>query len=278
MRKVCIFKAMARHNTIKRILENIGLTANETRIYLAVLKFGELSVHELALKTNIHRTNLYGTVDSLIQKQALYCEHQGSGRKIIFASDPTKLKEILKKQQRTLKKASIKFEEIIPELKQMMKNPSPYSFAHCYTGIDGVKRVFLDTISGSSEDMHGFAQVGRASMLETAMPENWVKNVYRKRKVERNVAGNYICPDLGIAKNYIKGTYIKEGIAEFAPVFKELPFEEASDFSEVVTYEDKVALISFDQKEKMGVIIKSPILAKSFRALFDGVWKMAHAV
>ena len=82
-------------------------------------------------------------------------------------------------------------------------------------------------------------------------------------------------PALG-AKNYIKGTYIKEGIAESAPVFKELPFEEASDFSEVVTYEDKVALISY-RENFLGVIIESKEINQMQRAAFELMWSALEA-
>jgi sugar-specific transcriptional regulator TrmB len=170
-------------------LENIGLTPNETRVYLAVLKYGNLSIQEIALKTNIHRTNMYAIIEILIQKQALYYERMGGNKKVVFARGPEKLRDILTKQQRTLKKAGIKFEEVIPELKQMMKNPAPYSFVQCYRGIEGVQRVFLDTVT-TPEEVYGFALVGRASLLETAIPEKWVKNVYRTRKVENKVHGN----------------------------------------------------------------------------------------
>jgi hypothetical protein len=68
-------------------------------------------------------------------------------------------------------------------------------------------------------------------------------------------------------------------VLQAAPAVKECGFQmqENVNFSEVVTYEDKVALISFDEKDKMGVIVKSPALAKTFRVLFAGVWKMADA-
>ena len=88
--------------------------------------------------------------------------------------------------QRLLKKASIKFEDVIPELKQMMKSPASHSFVHCHLGVGGVKRVFLDTVT-AVEDVRGFAQIGRASLLETSIPRNWVKHVYRTRKVENFV-------------------------------------------------------------------------------------------
>jgi hypothetical protein len=211
-----------------------------------------------------------------MHKQALYYEHTGSNRKVVCARGPEILRNMLKKQERTLKKASIKFEAVIPELKQMMKNPAPYSFVHCHRGIEGVQRVFLDTVN-SSEEVYGFALVGQASLLETAIPKKWVQNVYRRRKVENEVRGKYLCPDLPAAQQYIRETYEKEGVLQAAPAVKRCGFtmHENMSFCEMVTYQDKVALIAFDERDKMGVLIKSPLLAHTFRVLFDGAWHIA---
>lgn len=55
----------ARSNKVAEKLRLLGLTANETRAYLAVLKLGLCRVNEIARETHLHRPELYHTMPRL---------------------------------------------------------------------------------------------------------------------------------------------------------------------------------------------------------------------
>ena len=53
---------------ITEVLENLGLSKNEARIYETLLKEGESPVGFLAVKSGVHRRNVYDTLNRLIEK------------------------------------------------------------------------------------------------------------------------------------------------------------------------------------------------------------------
>ena len=53
---------------IKEALLGLGLTSNETEIYLVLLNWGELSVNEIGSKSGLHRQVCYDALDRLVEK------------------------------------------------------------------------------------------------------------------------------------------------------------------------------------------------------------------
>ena len=52
----------------KDILKEVGLTTNETDVYLTLLKEGSISVNNIAEKAGLHRQAVYDALDRLLEK------------------------------------------------------------------------------------------------------------------------------------------------------------------------------------------------------------------
>ncbi len=50
------------------ILTEIGLSANESKLYLALLEAGISTAGEIAKKSHVHRTNTYDSLQRLVEK------------------------------------------------------------------------------------------------------------------------------------------------------------------------------------------------------------------
>lgn len=57
---------------IQNILEKIGLTKNESAIYLGLLELGPSYIAKISEKTSIHRPLVYKTIPSLLEKKIDY--------------------------------------------------------------------------------------------------------------------------------------------------------------------------------------------------------------
>lgn len=256
---------------LKNILTNIGLTNNEAKCYLALLKFGSLTIQELSAKTGIHRVNLYSVIQGLETKGTVSFTVKGKYRKQIVPTNPRSLIELIHKKQRVLKKAELKFTDIIPELSGMMRQAKEQTSIRYFEGLEGAKQVFNDTLTAVG-DLKGFSN---AEFLSEYIPEDWL-NDYRRRKSELGLTGRFIAPDTPKVKNYIRDKYRKFGL-ENAPEVKVLPAEMFTVFAEMDLFDNKVAIISLSQEEKMGIIIESKIVYNSLSSIFDVMWGMAKA-
>ncbi|MFH1211984.1 MAG: helix-turn-helix domain-containing protein, partial [Candidatus Woesearchaeota archaeon] len=50
------------------VLREIGLSKNECRVYLSLIKLGSGTVQEISKKSNVHRANVYDVLNKLMEK------------------------------------------------------------------------------------------------------------------------------------------------------------------------------------------------------------------
>src|SRR3989344_8259157 len=84
-----------------KILEDLGLSPNEAKIYEALIEKGESSISDISVHANIHRRNAYDSIERLINKGLCFQIISSSENKY-NAVDPDKLKEILAEKQEKL--------------------------------------------------------------------------------------------------------------------------------------------------------------------------------
>ena len=77
-----------------RILEHVGLTRNESRVYIELLRAGSSLARDIARLMNMHRTSVYSCLERL-QKKGLVSVTNLDKKTYFEAVDPNKL--LLKK-------------------------------------------------------------------------------------------------------------------------------------------------------------------------------------
>ncbi|MEK9165631.1 MAG: helix-turn-helix domain-containing protein [Patescibacteria group bacterium] len=257
---------------LQNILANIGLTQNEAKCYLALLKSGSLTIQELSKKTGIHRVNLYSVIQSLEIKGAVSFTIKGKYRKQIVPANPRSLIELIRKKQRVLKKAELKFTDIVPELTGLMRQAKEHTSIRYFEGLEGAKQVFNDTLTAGG-DLKGFSNV---NILHEYIPEE-LMDEYRRKKSDLGLTGRFIVPLSPKAKNYVPEKYTAFGLSN-VPEVKCLPADLFNFFAEMDIYDDKVSIVSLNREEQIGIIIESKAVSKSFSSIFEVLWKMAKSV
>jgi sugar-specific transcriptional regulator TrmB len=124
-----------------RILEDLGLTKTEIKIYLSLLKIGQSTTTNIVRDSGIHASKVYEFLDRLIQK-GLVSYVIKSNKKYFSASDPKYLKELLREKQVRLKDQELEVDAIIPELMNIKKSKQDEIKSEVYEGLKGVKSVY----------------------------------------------------------------------------------------------------------------------------------------
>jgi len=92
----------------EKVLEELGLSKNEAKVYLALLEIGSATGGQIAEKCGIHRTNVYDALERLVEKGlASYILKEKT--KYFEATDPNNLMNLLKRKEDQLK-------DILPRL------------------------------------------------------------------------------------------------------------------------------------------------------------------
>jgi HTH-type transcriptional regulator, sugar sensing transcriptional regulator len=127
-----------RTNVLQTILTGLGLTENESAVYLAALSLGPTTVLKLARTTGIKRTTVYSVVDSLKQQGLMVLEIQGF-KQYYAAEHPDKLDRIVDERRAKLKHA-------LPELAALYNVRGGESFIKYYEGLEAIKSVYESLI------------------------------------------------------------------------------------------------------------------------------------
>lgn len=234
------------------VLEQIGLSEKQAKIYLACLELGEATIKEIADKSDVGRTSIYDIIAEMMDLGFLRQMRRGQKRKFV-AANPEELKRLTKKRLNSL-------EEIFPKLLRLShtkKNPPKVWF---YEGIEGLKKVFEDTLSYPNSTMCQWS----SEHLVHILGKEWVLE-YVKSRALKKIFVKAIGP---VSKEAIEFKEMDpEHLRQIKMVNKEkFPFEIELDI-----YANRVAMIS--GKDRMGVIIESAPIANTLRSIFEYCWE-----
>ncbi len=123
---------------ITRLLEEIGLTKNETKVYLSLLKIGVTTTSALIKDTGINTSKVYESLERLLKK-GLVSYAIIKNKKHWVGESPKKINEFLDEEKKKIEDKEQLSKQIIPKLlslKNLNKSPVIYSV---FEGIKGVK-------------------------------------------------------------------------------------------------------------------------------------------
>jgi sugar-specific transcriptional regulator TrmB len=235
------------------ILEDLGLTASEIKVYLTLLEIGSTTAGPLLEKSRLQNSVIHRALHSLIEKGIVHYVLEGR-RKVYQASDPTYFNTYIDEKKR-------RFQEILPELKNKQLFAKHPEAASIYKGRRGIIEVYYTMIGLKAKEYNTF---GGGKPCVDFMGVSWWNNLH-KRRVEnklpsRQVFDESVRPQAGdIEKNSL--TKIRYLGSEFA------------SFQETVIVGDHVAINVFTENP-YGFLIYDPKVAESYRRYFEALWRL----
>ena len=155
------------------ILESLGLSKNEAKIYETLLMFHDATIGTVATHSKIHRRNIYDSVNRLIEKGLVF-QVLGEGDNLYRPVSPDKLMELVEEKRQQLKK-------IMPELQATYKKEPQFEATYIYKGIEGFKNYLRDILI-AEEDVYLIGAKGCwfDPRLKTFLPQ-FLKEAERKK-------------------------------------------------------------------------------------------------
>ncbi len=243
-------------------LTQLGLSQEEAKVYLATLELGGSYASNIATKAKVNRATCYHTLNNLKKKGFLNSFNKG--KVLWFNAEPPQV--IANIQEEKLEKAK----ELIPQLLSISNTLAFKPKMRFYEGIEGVKTIFEDILK-TKDELLGYTNI---SALGELFAEYFKK--FCKKKIENKIKTRNISPSTNNATKLIEQFYPKDydkNLVEILLVNKdEFYFE-----NDISIYENKVAVVSLNPDEVIGLIIESPTLAKSMRSIFNLAWLGATA-
>lgn len=227
-------------------LSKAGLTGNESKVYLELIKKGELSANTLAKNIGMDRTLTYTVLNHLIEKGFVsYISKEN--KKFFKASSPENLLNPIREKQAYVA-------DLISDLKKIEKMTDISHEINIYEGKEGL-RTFLKELS-KADFLYSFGATGRLYEALYEMP---------------HVAKEFI-------KQGKKGKIILSGEHKLHKIIKikNLEFRYLELKSEATTsiFGDKVSIHIIKEKPII-IIIKNKFITESYKAHFEVLWNSA---
>ena len=247
---------------IDQELINLGLTKEESKVYLSVVELGGAFVSSIARRAKVNRSTCYHTLDNLVKKGLVSSYQKGKVLHFV-AEDPKRFQQIAEEKMERAK-------ELIPQLQALTSTLAFKPKIRFFEGVEGVKSVFEDILN-TGDEVLGYTNVKGLGEL---IPEYFRQ--FCHKKIKRNIKTRYIAPAVPEGVDMIDEYYPKK----YDPNLLEILMVNPTEFNfqnEIAIYGNKVAIISLNPDELIGLIIEGKTFSESMKSFFDLAWLGATA-
>lgn len=173
----------------EKYLQEIGLSDNEAKVYLALLHVDNDSVLDLAKKTKINRTTIYPALDSL-SKKGLISEVKIDKKVRFQAEPPERLETYIENQKVVLDERSKRLHDIIPQLKSVQRESGERPIVKYFEGREGIISSLEEFYR--TPDEGGVAHLVYPKDLLEALFTDKEKEKYRLLRIKKKIKSKAI--------------------------------------------------------------------------------------
>ena len=234
-----------------RLLEQLGLTKNQSSVYLSLLKLGSTTAQNIIKESGMHRSRVYDSLERL-EDLGLVSYVVKDFKKYFQAAAPEKLLDYVDEKKEIVS-------QLIPELKKLEGMKKEEINASIYKGKEGIKTIHSEMLK-EGKDVY---VLGAKGMIFKELPY-FIPN-FEKERIKKKIKFELI--------------YDKKEFKEFEKdIVKRKMFDGKSlpsgfeSKSVVNIFGNKVAIVLWKDYPS-GFIIENKDVADSFRKWFELIYK-----
>lgn len=236
------------------VLEDLGLTHAEIKVYLTMLELGSSSAGPILERSGLQNSVVHRSLNTLIDKGVINFILEGR-RKVYQATDPEYFFRFIDDKKE-------RFKSILPDLKRKQSMARKVEAATIYKGVRGVNEVYNIMVNTPGKEYLTF---GGGKECEARMGGSWWMGVHRKR----------------IANRLRSRQVFDETVRAIGEDIGSLPISQVrfvgrkfEQFQETVVVRDKVAITVFTE-HPYSFLIRDKVVAEGYRKHFELLWGMA---
>jgi sugar-specific transcriptional regulator TrmB len=238
------------------VLEQLGLSKTEAKVYLALLSLGSATGSEIAEKADVFRRNAYDALNKLIERGLVSSIIKD--KTYYSVAPPEKLQDVLKEKEDSL-------EAILPKLHDLYTHPKIRQKVFVFEGREGIKTV-LNEIIKEGRDWLAFGSSGASKQVFG----DWV-DYWERMRAKAGIKTKIIMDDNPAGRK--RGKKIAGfGLAR-AKIYAG-PF--ASPVSTYV-FGNRMAFVFWSEVQPLAILVDNKEIADATRKYFNALWKVAKS-
>jgi sugar-specific transcriptional regulator TrmB len=251
---------------IESSLKRIGLTAGETRVYMALLGSDETTSGRIVKKAGVSSSKVYPILDRLIAMGLVTYIRKGRVRHFRTTS-PAKILDMLEKGKADIEEKKAEVQRMLPALMARERERKPGHEASVYEGYKAVKSYYREMLSGAGKGEErlvlgarsGYPVARGAQYFFRSFHRSWVKKGLKTRMV---------------FNEDLRG---KESVAFFKGFpLTEVRFLPHVTLSSIGIQGQGIDILVWTRDTALLFVVKSREVAKTFREYFEVLWSSAR--
>lgn len=246
------------------ILEKIGLSKAEIKVYYSLLGLGTVSSGKIVTETEFHKSTVYDSLRRLEEK-GLVAYIIKEGIKYFEATEPERILDFIRDIKRKLIAHEDEAKILIQKLKKEVPRIKPIAEARILVGIEGYKTVRREALRYANKQP--IMIIGGMSKDSEIMPgffKDWNKQRQRLA-IPIKILHKESARGKGMTKKEVMGKLFQ---TRFLPENIENP-------AAISIFGDHVVNVVWHQDRPLCFILMNKEIAASYRSYFDYLWKMA---
>jgi len=164
------------------LLEEIGLTKGEIKVYLTLLKLGETTTGKIIEDAQISSGKIYEILDKLIKK-GLVGFIIKEKTKHFTAASPQSILEYVQRKENELQHKKLEIEKALPSLLAIGKSAKNEYETHLYLGFKGFETAIFDALHEvtGNDTVLAVGVTGKKSKTFNLLWQRWHKERVRRK-------------------------------------------------------------------------------------------------
>jgi len=246
---------------MEQILEQIGLTPTEAKVYLALLELGESKAGEILKKSNLNSGRIYEVLSSL-EKKGLISTIIKKKIKLFIPSPPERVLSYAKERIEALEERKNEMEEILPSLQEKFSKLKQKTSVEVFFGAAGQKTAYSLLFKEAKKDKNLYVTgIVSKEKYSKEIINNLIYYVYKERtrlKLKTHKLASEETRNEEIFKSDKSST-------------KYLPFPL---FTGIQTLGD-TTIILLEKDPIISIVIHNKNITNDFKEQFRFLWKIA---
>jgi sugar-specific transcriptional regulator TrmB len=248
----------------EEILNKVGLTGDQAKIYEVLLKQGVMPASKASLNAGLKRGLGYKVIEQLV---ALGLVEKIDKKVALFApAHPSKVKELIQRKSEEVKIAEASLSSTLGLMISDFNLNSGKPNIRFFEGEDGIKKVLEDSLY-SREEILSYVDI---TSVQKYIPE--INKWYIDQRFKKNIKKRGLLLDTPAAREMMKSHNTKLTFSRLIK-FETKPFE-----STIQIYDGKVSYFTLKKGQMIGVIIEDPAIYEMHKSLFEFTWSKAEEV
>lgn len=255
-----------RPDSFLHLVTPYGLSEEEGKIYLFLLRRGFATALALSRQLTMGRTKVYRILDKLRAKQLVEFKVDERGMKF-GATHPQKFQQLISDREQEVATLKQSLPDLVAQLTGLSATPDRQSKVLYYEGIEGLKQVSYNLTTAK-----GMARVFEMEHMSDFLPRPFAENVRKEL-----VANKIFTRDLTNKPAFPGYTNVTELISDFAETRYIDPKKLSINF-EVLIYNNVYATYTYKDDQIFCVEIYNDQLAAMQKQIFDFIWEQARSM